>query len=189
MKVRIGIDVGGTFTDAVAIDNETFEVVGSVKVPTTHTAAEGVAAGIVQVLHKVMEQCEIRPEDVIFIAHGTTQATNALLEGDVAPVGIITLGSGLQGAKSKGDTTMGDIELSEGKYLRSCNEYVDTNTPDLDGSIRAAIQKLQEQGHRPLLPPRPSAWTTRRTRTGWSRSAVKWACLPQRPTRSPSCTA
>ena len=56
MKVRIGIDVGGTFTDAVAIDNETFEVVGSVKVPTTHTAAEGVAAGIVQVLHKVMEQ-------------------------------------------------------------------------------------------------------------------------------------
>ena len=146
MKVRIGIDVGGTFTDAVAIDNETFEVVGSVKVPTTHTAAEGVAAGIVQVLHKVMEQCEIRPEDVIFIAHGTTQATNALLEGDVAPVGIITLGSGLQGAKSKGDTTMGDIELSEGKYLRSCNEYVDTNAPDLDGSIRAAIQKLQEQG-------------------------------------------
>lgn len=146
MKVRIGIDVGGTFTDAVAIDNETFEVVGSVKVPTTHTAAEGVAAGIVQVLHKVMEQCKIRPEDVIFIAHGTTQATNALLEGDVAPVGIITLGSGLQGAKSKGDTTMGDIELSEGKYLRSCNEYVDTNTPDLDGSIRAAIQKLQEQG-------------------------------------------
>ena len=46
MKVRIGIDVRGTFTDAVAIDNETFEVVGSVKVPTTHAAAEGVAAGI-----------------------------------------------------------------------------------------------------------------------------------------------
>ena len=40
---------------------------------------------------------------------------------------------------------MGDIELSEGKYLRSCNEYVDTNAPDLDGSIRAAIQKLQDQ--------------------------------------------
>ena len=34
----------------------------------------------------------------------------------------------------------------QGKYLRSCNEYVDTNTPDLDGSIRAAIRKLQEQG-------------------------------------------
>lgn len=146
MKVRIGIDVGGTFTDAVAIDNETYEVIGSVKVPTTHSAAEGVAAGIVQVLHKVMEQCGIQAEDVVFIAHGTTQATNALLEGDVAPVGIITLGSGLQGAKSKSDTTMGEIKLSEGKFLNSYNEYVDAAAPDLDANIRAAVSRLQEQG-------------------------------------------
>ena len=102
MKVRIGIDVGGTFTDAVAINNDTYELIGTVKVPTTHTAKEGVAAGIVEVLHKVMEENGIRPEDVTFIAHGTTQATNALLEGDVANVGIVTMGSGLQGAKRAG---------------------------------------------------------------------------------------
>ena len=72
MKVRIGIDVGGTFTDAVAINNDTYELIGTVKVPTTHTAKEGVAAGIVEVLHKVMEENGIRPEDVTFIAHGTT---------------------------------------------------------------------------------------------------------------------
>ena len=71
-----------------------------------------------------MEQCHIAPEDVVFIAHGTTQATNALLEGDVAKVGVITLGQGLQGAKSKGDTTIGDIELAPGKFLRSENSYV-----------------------------------------------------------------
>ena len=110
MKVRIGIDVGGTFTDAVAINNDTYELIGTVKVPTTHTAKEGVAAGIVEVLHKVMEENGIRPEDVTFIAHGTTQATNALLEGDVANVGIVTMGSGLQGAKSRSDTAMGSIE-------------------------------------------------------------------------------
>lgn len=147
MKVRIGIDVGGTFTDAVAIDNDTYELIGTVKTPTTHTAPEGVAAGIVQVLHKVMEQCEIKPEDVVFIAHGTTQATNALLEGDVARVGVVTLGRGLQGAKSKGDTSIGNIELAPGKFLESQNEYVDTGAEDtLEQSIRKAVAMLQDKG-------------------------------------------
>ena len=37
MKVRIGIDVGGTFTDAVAINNDTYELIGTVKVPSLPT--------------------------------------------------------------------------------------------------------------------------------------------------------
>ena len=37
-RVRVGIDVGGTFTDAVIVDHETGEVVGQLKVPTTHRA-------------------------------------------------------------------------------------------------------------------------------------------------------
>lgn len=146
MKVRIGIDVGGTFTDAVAIDNDTYELIGSVKAPTTHTAKEGVAAGIVQVLHKVMEQYQIAPEDVVFIAHGTTQATNALLEGDVAKVGVVTLGTGLQGAKSKGDTAIGDIELAPGKFLQSRNAYVDTAAADISQAIADALNSLQADG-------------------------------------------
>ena len=140
MKVRIGIDVGGTFTDAVAINNDTYELIGSVKAPTTHSAKEGVAAGIVQVLHQVMEQYNIAPEDVNFIAHGTTQATNALLEGDVAKVGVVTLGQGLEGAKSKSDTTIGSIELAPKKYLASEKSYVETTASDLDGAIRKALE-------------------------------------------------
>ncbi len=146
MKVRIGIDVGGTFTDAVAINNETYELIGAVKTPTTHTAKEGVAAGIVEVLHKVMEQYNIKPEDVTFIAHGTTQATNALLEGDVAKVGVITLGQGIQGAKSRSDTTIGNIELAPGKFLNSENQYVDTSVQDVDQAIRTALEMLKKQG-------------------------------------------
>lgn len=145
MKVRIGIDVGGTFTDAVAINNETYELIGAVKTPTTHTAREGVAAGIVEVLHKVMEQYHIKAEDVTFIAHGTTQATNALLEGDVAKVGVVTLGQGIQGAKSRSDTTIGNIELAPGKFLNSENQYVDTSVQDVDQAIRTALEMLKKQ--------------------------------------------
>jgi N-methylhydantoinase A len=90
-KLRLGVDVGGTFTDVVAIDAVTRALVARVKVPTTHDAPEGVAAGIVAGIERLLQQSGVAPEDVAFIAHSTTQATNALLEGDVARVGVIGL--------------------------------------------------------------------------------------------------
>ena len=117
--VRIGIDVGGTFTDAVALDEVTHELLGQAKTPTTHTAREGVALGIVLALRQLMESVGIAPEQVRFIAHGTTQATNALLEGDVAQVGIVATGSGVEGLRARSETTIEDVELAPGKFLRS----------------------------------------------------------------------
>ena len=90
-KLRLGIDVGGTFTDVVAIDAATRELIARVKVPTSHRAPEGVAAGIVQGIAELLERTNVRAQDVAFIAHSTTQATNALLEGDVARVGVVGL--------------------------------------------------------------------------------------------------
>lgn len=89
--LRLGIDVGGTFTDVVAIDAQTRQVVAFVKVPTTHTASEGVAAGIVNGIGELLARSGIDVSNVGFIAHSTTQATNALLEGDVARVGVLGL--------------------------------------------------------------------------------------------------
>jgi N-methylhydantoinase A/oxoprolinase/acetone carboxylase beta subunit len=91
---RIGIDVGGTFTKAVLVDDDSHEIVGRYSTLTTHADPRGVAAGVVEVFRRVLEGSAVAPEDVVFLAHSTTQATNALLEGDVAPVGIVAIASG-----------------------------------------------------------------------------------------------
>ncbi len=93
-KLRLGVDVGGTFTDVVAIDAATRALVARVKVPTTHDAPEGVAAGIVAGMERLLRESGVEAHDVAFIAHSTTQATNALLEGDVAQVGVLGIGGG-----------------------------------------------------------------------------------------------
>jgi len=141
-KVRIGIDVGGTFTDAVALDNETYEIVAAKKIPTTHK--EGVAVGIVKIIQEMMHDSDIEPEDVAFIAHGTTQATNALLEGDVAHVGIVGMGTGTDARSARKETSISDIELSPGKSLRTSCTFLDTK--DLSGQVvdRAADELLAD---------------------------------------------
>ena len=117
-RLRIGIDVGGTFTDVVAIDAESFALVAQLKVPTTHRAAEGVARGIIDGLQQMLQQLSARPEDIAFIAHSTTQATNALLEGDVARVGVIGAGRRGERWKARIDTRVPPIPLTPGKALQ-----------------------------------------------------------------------
>lgn len=143
--VRIGIDVGGTFTDAVVVDNETYEVIAKEKVPTTHHAAQGVAAGIVQAIDKVLTNNGISPDDVVFIAHGTTQATNALLEGDVAKVGIIGMGKGAGAGRAGSETTVGNIELAPGKYLETEHELIESGSLT-DEAVETAVNALRDRG-------------------------------------------
>jgi N-methylhydantoinase A/oxoprolinase/acetone carboxylase beta subunit len=126
-NVRMGIDVGGTFTDVVVVDHETREVISQLKVPTTHEAKEGVALGIINAIERALSELEISPDDVIFIAHSTTQATNALLEGDVANVGIIGLGRGLEGIKAKIDTKIPKIELAPNRFLNANQIFLSPN--------------------------------------------------------------
>ncbi len=124
-NIRIGIDVGGTHTKAVAIDNATNQIVGKGSVKTTHSHKQGVAAGVVQAFQKCVADNNIKPEEVVFVAHSTTQATNALIEGDVAKVGVIGLGGGgLGGWLVKRQTSIENIDLGNSKHIEVVNDYV-----------------------------------------------------------------
>ena len=146
-RVRIGIEVGGTFTDAVAIDDATQEIIAKAKRPTTHDAKEGVAEGIIEILRDILTENNIAPEEVVFIAHGTTQATNALLEGDVAKVGVIGMGSGFFAGRAASDTDVGDITLAPGKYLRTAHAFIETDEAEpMRAEISRRIDELAEKG-------------------------------------------
>ena len=72
---RIGIDVGGTFTKAVLIDNATHEVVGRFSVLTTHSDPRGVAKGVVEVSTRREKKAqEIAPEKVVDVVKKTLAA-------------------------------------------------------------------------------------------------------------------
>jgi N-methylhydantoinase A len=142
---RIGIDVGGTFTKAVLIDNASHEVVGRFSVLTTHADPRGVAKGVVEVFRNVLEQSGVEPREVIFLAHSTTQATNALLEGDVAGVGVIGMSSRVESLLAKGQSAMKPIELAPGRYLKPVNRFLTTETLT-DDSARKAIEELKAEG-------------------------------------------
>lgn len=144
-KYRIGIDVGGTFTDVVAIDAATREIVGSAKAPTSHTAEEGVARGIIEALRDILQQLKIAPGQIVFLAHSTTQATNALLEGDVSRIGIISTGSGMIGWQTKVSASLGDLELAEGRLLRSVQVFVKAASETFEADLQKAIAQLKTE--------------------------------------------
>jgi N-methylhydantoinase A len=85
MAWRVGVDIGGTFTDVVAVDGArgALEIV---KVPTT---PRDFARAVLDALRAIAER-GVAPGDVAFLAHATTVVTNALLEGKGARTALVT---------------------------------------------------------------------------------------------------
>ncbi|WP_406145253.1 hydantoinase/oxoprolinase family protein [Streptomyces sp. NBC_01012] len=152
-RIRVGIDVGGTFTDAVAVDATTLELLGQVKVPTSHHHEDGVAHGIVEALDRLLEETGRAAEDVAFLAHGTTQATNALLEGDVATVGLIGIGGGPAAALTRRLAALGKLQLTPGRTLPLV--YAHVGDPDDTASVRRAAESLAQDGAQVLVATEP----------------------------------
>ena len=145
-KIRVGIDVGGTHTKAVALDNDTQEIVGEAIVMTTHDDEIGVAKGVIECFEQCLTKNNISPDDVVFIAHSTTQATNALLEGDVAKVGILGMAKGgIEGLLAKSQTNIKDIDLGTGRKIETCHTFI-KNKDINENSIDGKIDELQNSG-------------------------------------------
>src|SRR5215831_21267106 len=86
MAHRLGVDVGGTFTDLLLVHDETGKL-HRVKTPSTPAdPAEGVLVGV----RRICDESGVSPEELRYVMHGTTVATNALLEAKGAKVGLIT---------------------------------------------------------------------------------------------------
>ncbi|MEE9275795.1 MAG: hydantoinase/oxoprolinase family protein, partial [bacterium] len=83
--LRIGIDTGGTFTDVVGVRADTGEVF-TTKTPTTPA---DLSDGLIEGIRKILEETKIRPRQVVGVFHGTTVATNAILERRFENLGLI----------------------------------------------------------------------------------------------------
>ena len=83
---RVGVDVGGTFTDVVLVD----ESVGEILIAKTPTVPRDPSEGCVNGIDKALVQYGLDPQQLRFTVHGTTIATNTIIEGKGARCGLIT---------------------------------------------------------------------------------------------------
>jgi len=84
--LRLGVDVGGTFTDLILLDAAKGKV-WSAKVPST---PQDSSIGVLNGIEKICREAGVRPSDIAEVMHGTTVATNTVLTGSGARVGLVT---------------------------------------------------------------------------------------------------
>lgn len=156
MTYRLGVDVGGTFTDLLLFNQESGQFWRHKTPSTPHDSSVGVLNGV----NAICEEAGIAKSDVEFFLHGTTVATNAMLEGKGARVGLITtdgyrqvmqiarsfVPGGLAGwivwPKPQPLAALEDTVEIKGRIDAQGRE----TEPCDDGDIRSALEKLKDQG-------------------------------------------
>ena len=86
VKYRLGVDVGGTFTDATLVNVDT----GDVRVGKVHSTPNDPSIGFLEAAHRILREADVAPAAVEYVVHGTTVATNAIIEGNLAPTAFVT---------------------------------------------------------------------------------------------------
>lgn len=142
----IGIDVGGTFTDIIAYhDGRLYRK----KIPTTYNQEEGIIKGINQILDDIKQKFEIKA-----INHGSTVATNAVIERKGAKVGLITT-KGFRDVLEIGRqtrTSLYDLKVRREQPLveRACRVEVEERI-SRDGIIKPMDMKSLEEAVNKLI--------------------------------------
>jgi N-methylhydantoinase A/oxoprolinase/acetone carboxylase beta subunit len=89
MSIALGIDTGGTYTDAALVDHETGALLAAAKALTTH---RDLAVGIRGAAEAAFDREDVAPGDVRLVALSTTLATNASVEGRGSPICLLLIG-------------------------------------------------------------------------------------------------
>ncbi|QHS18091.1 hydantoinase/oxoprolinase family protein [Halopenitus persicus] len=147
MSVRIGVDTGGTFTDVVLYDDETNEI-HTTKTPSTPPDFD---RGVLNGIDKILEQTDTDPGDVSFLSHGTTVGTNAVLEGEIPNLGLIT-NEGLRDVLEIGDQTRPDLyDLQTDKPPELIPRYLRREVPGRVDSHGEVVDELDEDAVRTVV--------------------------------------
>ena len=105
---------------------------------------DGVAAGVVRTVAEVVR--EVGAGRVDLVTHSTTQAVNALLEGDVGTVGVIGLGRRPELKQARKRTQLENIELAPGRFLRTIPLFFDVSDGLDEDAVRAALRQVADAG-------------------------------------------
>ena len=137
MAYLLGVDTGGTYTDAVLIEDDT--VIASAKSLTTrHDLAEGVSAAV----QAVLDQSKVAPANIALSSLSTTLATNALVEGQGARVCLVFIGFNAKDIARQGldEALGGDPVISVlGGHTHAGNEV---NPVDV-AALKDALKSLE----------------------------------------------
>jgi len=156
MSSRLGIDVGGTFTDLLLFDENS----GAMRLLKTPSTPADQSVGILNGIQQLVEETGISASSVAALLHGTTVSTNIVLEAKGAKVGLIVTENFEQVLHLARSQTPGplagwiimqkpdplaDLELTRGVRERT-NAHGDMVVPLDEGSARRAVRELIELG-------------------------------------------
>lgn len=144
--LRVGVDVGGTFTKAVAVAPCAGELRAHAVVSTTHDGPHGVAEGVAEALSRLVGDLGESRHDLELVAFSTTQAMNALLEGDVGRVGVVGIGAAPETRVARQRTQVGAIRLAPGRELETEHVFLDATGGLGKAGVDAALQRLAAAG-------------------------------------------